>query len=191
MNVKDARFIKGIKGTDNILLEKKPHIAFFGRSNVGKSSSINALLGKKNLVKTSSKPGKTLEINFFEVNEKYFFVDLPGYGYAKISEKQRQKIRKMIFWYLFESGVKERVNVLIIDMKVGITEFDMQILEAFNEAGGKVVVLANKFDKLSQKDTRKAILKIEDSIKDFGFTIIPFSAFKKRGIDLFFKEIFG
>jgi GTP-binding protein len=96
INFEKIRFRKGIRGTDEILEEDKKQIAFYGRSNVGKSSSINTILGRKDLVKSSATPGKTKEINFFEIDEKLLFVDLPGYGYAKISKTEREKLRKMI-----------------------------------------------------------------------------------------------
>ena len=96
--IKTAEFVKGVVGTDPILKEKIPQIAFVGRSNVGKSSVINALTGKKGLAISSSTPGRTLQLNFFLINEKAYFVDLPGYGYARASLKQAEKMRKMIMW---------------------------------------------------------------------------------------------
>ena len=96
MNFNNIKFRKGIRGTDEINFENKKQIAFYGRSNVGKSSSINTLLGRNSLVKSSATPGKTKEINYFEIDEKMFFVDLPGYGYAKISKVEREKLRKLI-----------------------------------------------------------------------------------------------
>ena len=96
MDIKSAEFVKGIMGTDKILEDNKPQIVFVGRSNVGKSSIINLLANRKNLVKSSSKPGKTKQINFFLINKKVFFVDLPGYGFMKMDLKKKEKIRKLI-----------------------------------------------------------------------------------------------
>ncbi|HFC36125.1 MAG TPA: ribosome biogenesis GTP-binding protein YsxC, partial [Candidatus Moranbacteria bacterium] len=120
MQIKTAKFVKGIIGTDEILRDGKQQIAFVGRSNVGKSSVINSLVGIKKLAKSSATPGRTQEINFFLINDKVYFVDLPGYGFAKISKKQREKIRKMIIWYLSYAETKPCKVVLIIDAKVGI-----------------------------------------------------------------------
>jgi GTP-binding protein len=92
-NVKSAEFTRGIVGTNEILLGEKPQVAFVGRSNVGKSTLINSLVGKKDLARSSSNPGRTQEINFFLVNENIYFVDLPGYGFAKISKKRRETQR--------------------------------------------------------------------------------------------------
>ncbi len=97
-----ARFARGIRGTDTILNDSLPQIAFIGRSNVGKSSVINALLGST-LARSSSLPGKTQEINFYLVDERAYFCDLPGYGYARVPGKVSEKLRKLILWY-FTSG---------------------------------------------------------------------------------------
>jgi GTP-binding protein len=96
MEIKKADFVKSIRGTDKYLEDDFLQLAFYGRSNVGKSSSINAILNRKKLVKSSSTPGKTKELNLFEINEKFYIIDTPGYGYAKISEKEREKLRKLI-----------------------------------------------------------------------------------------------
>jgi len=131
MKIKTAEFIKGIKGTDEYLESEILQIAFYGRSNAGKSSSINALLGRNSLVKSSSTPGKTKELNLFEINETFFIVDLPGYGYAKISQTEREKLRKLIQWYILDCPIINRVNVLVLDGKVGLTELDEEILQTF------------------------------------------------------------
>src|SRR3990167_7680582 len=106
MKIISAKFVKGITGTDDILYDGIPQIAFVGRSNVGKSSVINSLVNQNELVKVGKKPGKTTEINFFIINNKFYFVDLPGYGYAELSPIEKEKIRKRMLWYLLESGAK-------------------------------------------------------------------------------------
>lgn len=188
-NFKDIKFRKGIRGSDKILEENKKHIAFYGRSNVGKSSSINTILGRKNLVKSSATPGKTKEINFFEVDEKIFFVDLPGYGYAKISKKEREKLRKLILWYILYSEVKNRVNVLLVDIRRGLENFEKELLEIFQERGEEVVLLVNKIDKLNQKEKHKAELEIKKELGE-KIKIIFFSAKTGKGKDKFLDLIF-
>ncbi|MFA7385930.1 MAG: ribosome biogenesis GTP-binding protein YihA/YsxC, partial [Candidatus Paceibacterota bacterium] len=121
MEIKKAEFAKGVIGDDYGTKDNLPHIAFFGRSNAGKSSVINSLSGKKDLVKTSKLPGKTREANFFKINNSFYFVDFPGYGYAKRSISERNKMIKRIFWYLKFSKSKPNAVFLIIDAKVGIT----------------------------------------------------------------------
>ena len=177
---KNIKFRKGIRGTDEILLENKKQIAFYGRSNVGKSSSINTLLGRKNLVKSSATPGKTREINFFEIDEKMFFVDLPGYGYAKMSKIDREKLRKLILWYILDSQVQERLNILVIDVRRGLGDFDRQLVEIFQELNEDLVILVNKIDKLNQKEKHQAEKEINS---EFGerIKVVFFSAKTGRG----------
>src|SRR6185369_12085856 len=104
-----------------ILTDGVPEIAFVGRSNVGKSSLINSLVNRKDLVKVGKKPGKTTEINFFSINhKKCYFVDLPGYGYAEASPKQKESIEKLILWYLMYSEASLQKVVLILDVKAGL-----------------------------------------------------------------------
>lgn len=164
MKVTTAEFVKGINGTDPILQSPLPHIAFAGRSNVGKSSVINSLSGRKNLVKSSGEPGKTKEINFFVINKKYYFVDLPGYGFAKLPFKKREKLRKLILWYLTYSGVKPRYVVLIIDAQIGMTDLDREMLNILIECGHPLLVLANKIDRV--KPSKRVALKraIQDAV---------------------------
>jgi len=152
MEIKTAHFVKGITGTDPILTDGIPHIAFIGRSNVGKSSVINSLTGKRGLVKSSGKPGKTQEANFFLINKKIYFVDLPGYGFAKLPEKKREKLRKLIIWYLTYSGVIHKKVVLIIDARVGMTALDQEMLTILKECGSVFLVVANKVDALKSSE---------------------------------------
>ncbi len=164
MNIKTAEFVKGIIGTDKILEDRKPQIVFIGRSNVGKSSVINSLVQRKNLVKSSSVPGKTQQINFFLINKEMYFVDLPGYGFIKIPPKKKEKIRKMILWYLFRSKVKFKKTVLIIDAKVGPSEFDIEMFDLLNRHDYEIVVVANKVDKLKQGEISKQLKLLREKI---------------------------
>lgn len=167
MEIKSAKFVRGIVEMDQILKDGKPQIAFIGRSNVGKSRVINSLVGSKTLVKTGKAPGKTKEINFFLINNKFYFVDLPGYGYAEGGKEQIEKIRNMIVWYLRETGVKPTMVVLIIDIKAGLMEFDKNSLAVFREEGINYLIVANKADKLSQKEVSEQLKKIRnDSSED-------------------------
>ena len=188
MKITKSEFIKGIRGTDPITDGEMPQIAFFGRSNVGKSSTINMLLNRKKLVKSSGTPGKTREINFFNVNDKYLFVDLPGYGYAKVGKKERDKLRKLILWYLRETHPQERILILVLDSQVGITDYDQEILDIAIRRGESVVVLMNKIDKLNQKNKKIAL---DTVMEKTGFPVIPISATKARGREDFFEAVFN
>ncbi|OGG18290.1 ribosome biogenesis GTP-binding protein YsxC [Candidatus Gottesmanbacteria bacterium RIFCSPHIGHO2_02_FULL_40_24] len=148
MKIISAKFVKGITGTADILYDGKFQVAFIGRSNVGKSTLINSLVNKKHLARTSSHPGQTIRMDFFLINDKFYFVDFPGYGYAKLSGDKREKLRKMILWYLLYSEVKNRLVILILDAKVGITDFDRNTLDTFAEHKINHLIIANKIDNL-------------------------------------------
>ena len=181
-----AKFIKGIVGTNEILKDKQDQIAFIGRSNVGKSTLINKLIGSKGLVKTSGQPGKTQQINFFLINEdlpgEKYFVDLPGYGYAKISQKHREKMRKMILWYFISGVAKIKKVVLIIDAKSGLKEFDIEMINVLREYGHDFIIIANKVDKLNQKQYHKNLMEIKEELGE-DINILPVSAKTGRGKD--------
>ncbi len=185
--IKSARFIKGIVGSDPILDDRTPQIAFVGRSNVGKSSVINALVGMKKLAISSSTPGRTLQLNFFLINENRYFVDLPGYGYSKISLTSAEKMRKMIMWYLELNEVKPRKVVLIIDGNVGPTKFDMEMMELLEEHQHDVVVAANKMDKVKASEMVKKQRAIVEKLGTEN--IVYFSSKTKLGKEELLEKI--
>ena len=187
MKIQSAEFVRGIKGTDPILNSGLPQIAFVGRSNVGKSSTLNALLNRKDLVAVSKKPGKTTEINFFLVNAKIYFVDLPGYGYARADIKKREKIRKLIVWYLTSGEVRPTLVVLITDIQAGFTDFDKEMLQIIQEQGYPYVVVANKIDKLNQKEIARELLKMKNESN--VIEIFPHSAKTKKGTDVLREKL--
>src|SRR5689334_4944848 len=125
MNITSAKFIKSVVGEDEILSDGMPQVAFIGRSNVGKSSVINALAGQNGLAKTSSQPGRTQQLNVFLVSatggSKIYLVDLPGYGFAKGSKDMQEQLQQLIYWYLFGSDYQQKKVVLILDAVVGPT----------------------------------------------------------------------
>ncbi len=179
MDKQFPRFVKGIMGTNPILEEDKLNIAFIGRSNVGKSSVINSLLETKNLVKSSSKPGSTKQINYFEVNRKMYFVDLPGYGYARLSKKEQEKVSKMISWFLFASEIKRLVVVVIIDAKIGIRDGDENLVKELIEANKDVIIVLNKVDKIKEDLQLERVAELKKLFPTLR--IIPFSAKKDIG----------
>ena len=175
MKINSAEFLKGIVGTDVILTDGVPEYAFVGRSNVGKSSVINSLVNRKDLVKTSNRPGKTTEINFFGINnKKCYFVDLPGYGYAKRSPKEKESIEKLILWYLMYSNAAIAKVVLILDSKAGLTAFDEEMIRVLREKGYPLLIVANKIDKLNQKETSAQLRAIKEAAHEA--TVVAYSA---------------
>ena len=187
MKIQSAKFVRGIKGTNPILNSSLPQIAFVGRSNVGKSSTLNALLNRKDLVLVSKKPGKTTEINFFLVNAKIYFVDLPGYGYARADIKKREKIRKLIVWYLTSGETRPALVALITDIQAGFTDFDREMLHIIQEQGYPYVVVANKIDKLNQKEITRELLKMKNESN--VIEIFPHSAKTKKGMDILREKL--
>jgi len=188
MKITTAEFVKGVIGDNYGLNDNLPHIAFLGRSNVGKSSTINSLLNRKNLVRVSKKPGKTREANFYRLDKMCYFVDFPGYGYAKCSQKERDKLEKRILWYIQNSTTKPSVVVLIIDAQVGITQIDNEIIKTLRDNHHKIIIIANKIDKLNQKSLMTKISDIKKNISNVD--IFPYSAQTKQGQEKLLKYIF-
>lgn len=191
MNISKAEFLKGITGTDIILSDGVPQVAFVGRSNVGKSSIVNSLVNRKDLVKTSNRPGKTTEINFFGINNnKFYFVDLPGYGYAKRSPKEKESIEKLILWYLMYSETNLFKVVLILDSKAGLTAFDEEMIRVLREKGHRLIIVANKVDKLNQKETVAQLRAIKEAAHEAVVVAYSATTASVKERDALLREIF-
>ena len=158
-------------------------VAFAGKSNVGKSSMINALLNRKSLARTSAQPGKTQTINFYNVNQALYYVDLPGYGYAKVSLEAKAKWGKMIERYLHTSQTLKAV-FLLIDIRHDPSANDKLMYDWIVNNGYNPIIIATKLDKLKRSQVQKNIKAIKDGLKlRPGSKIIPFSAETKQGKD--------
>ncbi len=184
----EAKFVIGVVGSHNIISDNKLQYAFVGRSNVGKSSLINMLLGQKKLVRSSSTPGKTQQINFFDVEGKVYFVDLPGYGYAKISQKRREKLRKLILWYFISGEANISKVIIVLDAKIGLTDFDRDIINVLEENNYPYIIVVNKIDKLNQKRLYASLKSLEKELSD-DVEIIPVSSLKGKGRELLLNKI--
>ncbi len=181
-----VQFTRGIHGSDPILGMPYPQIAFVGRSNVGKSSIINALLGGV-FARVSATPGKTQEINFYTVDDRLFVVDLPGYGYAKLPIPIAEKIRKHILWYLGGGEVRPKIVLLILDARVGVTDQDRELIDVVRNEGHPLLVVLNKWDKLNQSEAVHALRDFKNAYPDIE--VIPASAEKKYNIPLLFDRL--
>lgn len=160
-----------------------PEIAFAGKSNVGKSSLINGLLNRKSLARTSAQPGKTQTINFYNVNKNLYFVDLPGYGYAKVSVEIRAKWGKMIERYLHGSPQLKKV-FLLIDIRHVPSENDCMMYDWIVDNGYEPVIICTKLDKIKRSQVQKNLKLICEKLDLVpGTTMIPFSAQTKQGRD--------
>ena len=162
---------------------KYPEVAFAGKSNVGKSSLINALMNRKALARTSSQPGKTQTINFYNINNEMYFVDLPGYGYAKVSQTEKEKWGKMIEKYL-KTSKKLKAVFLLIDIRHDPSANDRMMYEWMDYQGYAPIIIATKLDKIKRSQVQKNIKAIREGLKvKPGTIIIPFSAETKQGRD--------
>ena len=158
-------------------------VAFAGKSNVGKSSLINALMNRKSLARTSSQPGKTQTINFYNINDMMYLVDLPGYGYAKVSEREKEKWGEMIERYL-KTSKKLKAVFLLIDIRHDPSANDRQMYEWMVYQGYAPIIIATKLDKIKRSQIQKNVKAIREGLKvEPGTIIIPFSAETKQGRD--------
>ncbi|SFG34211.1 GTP-binding protein [Halobacillus alkaliphilus] len=166
-----------------------PEIALAGRSNVGKSSFINKMIQRKNLARTSSKPGKTQTLNFYIINDLFHFVDVPGYGYAKVSKKERAKWGEMMEEY-FSEREQLRATALIIDSRHKPTEDDVIMYNYLKHFGLPVMVIATKLDKLKKSQKHKQLKTIQEVLEmEEEDTLIPFSSETGEGKELAWKTM--
>lgn len=160
---------------------KLPEIAFAGKSNVGKSSLINGLMNRKSLARTSSQPGKTQTINYYNINDEMYFVDLPGYGYATANEQVKAQWGKLIEDYLHQSG-KIKAVFLLIDIRHAPSENDCIMYNWILDRGYQPIIIATKLDKIKRSQIQKQIKLIIDTLDVVDDTIvIPYSALTKQG----------
>lgn len=165
----------------------RPEVAFAGKSNVGKSSLINALMNRKSLARTSAQPGKTQTINYYNINDAIYFVDLPGYGFARVSESVKVQWGKMIERYLHTSRQLQAV-FLLIDIRHAPSENDRTMYDWICSNGYRPIIIATKLDKINRSQIQKQLKLIKTSLKaEEGTVIIPFSAESKQGRE----EIYG
>jgi GTP-binding protein len=187
-----AEFVTGAVDPKGFPTDDLPETAFAGRSNVGKSSLFNRLLGRRKLARVSKTPGRTREINFFLINNCWSFVDLPGYGYARVAKKKREVWDRSIGGYL-SSRRNLRGVILLLDLRRGITDLDRALMQHLGEQGISYLPVATKIDKLRSNPKRQAIKELEKTIKQApGFPIlpvIPVSAHTGEGIPLLWQRI--
>lgn len=169
-----------------------PQVALAGRSNVGKSSLINTLLGRRSLARVSATPGKTITVNFYEVNKKLFLVDLPGYGFAARNPKDKEKWSALTDGYFTQNKNADLIRgvIQLIDSRRGITDDDRMMLEWMNASGMYYIIAVTKIDKLNKTERERSLASIsEDESVAQGTPIIPFSSLKGEGKQELWREI--
>ncbi len=188
MRHQQASFVRSAPTRREFLEDGRAEVAFVGRSNVGKSSLLNRLLGRKNLARISSSPGKTRAVNYFLIESRFYFVDLPGYGYAKVAKTERQSWAKLMEQYF--QHVKDRVHVIqLVDGKVGATELDVQASEYLSSLGCGRTVVATKMDRVRPNQRARRLVEIRDQLTLQTETLIAFSAQTGEGVKELWKEI--
>ncbi len=185
--ITSAEFVKAATSLKGLPEERLPQIAFLGRSNVGKSSLMNALMGRKNLVKVSSTPGKTREINFFGVNKKFYLVDLPGVGYAKVSNSKRDEMSDFIREYV-EKCQDLKGLIYLVDIRHGGHAIDIETVESIRESGCPVLIIASKLDKVNKTELAQGMKKIRENF-DLDADPLCVSSLKKIGLDYLWEDI--
>lgn len=183
MRIDSAEFVRAAHGGEDFIADGRPQVAFVGRSNVGKSSLMNRLLGRKGLARTSSTPGRTRSINYFLINRRCYFVDLPGYGYAKAAKRDRQSWAELVDRYFRHAGGEDREGMLarivqhvqvvqLIDAKVGATPLDVEAHAYLTSFGSPVTVVATKIDRVGKGRRAQALAAIAG---DLGSATEPIS----------------
>ena len=188
MNFQNVEFHISAAAPKDFPRDRLPEIAFAGKSNVGKSSVINRILQRKNFARVGEKPGKTIHVNYFTVDKKCFFVDLPGYGYAQVSQKEKERWGKLMEDY-FAAG-RIDLGVFIVDARHAPTNNDITMAQWFLDSGCPFVVVANKLDKVkkSQIEGNLKVIREDLELPD-DCPVIPFSAEKGDGRDALVKLI--
>ena len=183
MNLHNVNFLISAANTKDFPQRKFPEIAFAGKSNVGKSSVINRILMRKNLARVGDKPGKTIHVNYFTVDGCCYFVDLPGYGYAKVSKAEKERWARLVESYL-SSERNIRLIVQIIDIRHKPTKDDYDMLSFLYNSNAPFVIALTKKDKLKKTAYEKRIDEVIDELQDYeGIQLIPFSAVDGTGVD--------
>lgn len=178
--IKNSEFVISAADKGGFIKDEFKQIVFSGRSNVGKSSLINSLLNRKKLAKISQTPGKTKLINYFLVNQNFYFVDIPGYGYAKVPKSEKNKWKKLIGDY-FETEENISAVIMIIDIRHDPMDSDIQMIKYFTSLGLRQLLIANKSDKLSNNKVSSNVAKLKKMFsRESIFDIIPYSSTKNR-----------
>ena len=189
MNLQKVEFIRSAAQPNAFVADGLPQIAFSGKSNVGKSSVLNCVLQRKNFARVGQKPGKTVHINYFKVDERAYFVDLPGYGYAQVAASEKERWGRLMEAY-FARAERITLGVMIVDARHAPTKLDCVMADLFKDTGRPFVVVANKLDKLKISEIEPNLRCIRETLGlSEDVNLIPFSAEKGTGREELVREI--
>ena len=189
MNVHRVTFVRSAVRPEDFPRDGRPQVIFAGKSNVGKSSVINRILNRKNFARVGAQPGKTVHINFFDVDQTAYFVDLPGYGYAKVSKAERARWGRLMEWY-FGQLSHSAVGIHIVDIRHAPTADDITMANWFRQSGVPCLIVANKCDKIKPSQRPACLEQIRQTLAlPDGAELLPFSAAKGEGREELFAWI--
>ena len=191
ININNANIAITVGNSRQFPRDPRPEVALSGRSNVGKSSLINTLLNRKSLARVSSSPGKTITINFYDIDKKLYLVDLPGYGFAKHAPEDKKKWSALTDGYFTQNKNIDRLCLVVqlIDSRVGPTADDEMMLDFLSQSGLAYIVVATKVDKLNATERKKNLEAISSHPLIDGIPVIPFSSLKKEGKDELWRTL--
>ena len=192
INVNNSGIVMTVGNSKQFPRDPRPEVALSGRSNVGKSSLINTLLGRKSLARVSSSPGKTITINYYDIDKKLFLVDLPGYGFAKRSKDSQKSWSSLTEDYFLKNPSEDAIKLVLqlIDIRVGPTEDDIMMINWLIEKDVPFIIVATKTDKLSKAQLNTALASLDkEYFSGTGIEVIPFSSVTRDGKDLLWNKI--
>lgn len=192
ININNSNIAMTVGNAKQFPLDPRPEVALSGRSNVGKSSLINTMLGRKSLARVSSTPGKTITINYYDIDKQLYLVDLPGYGYARRSQESKRSWSSLTEDYFLKNPSADAIKLVIqlIDVRVGPTDDDIMMINWLIDCGVPFIVVATKADKLSKSELRRQLDSFEENyFKGTGISVLPFSSVTRDGKDELWSKI--
>ena len=193
ININNSNIAMTVGNARQFPRDPRPEIALSGRSNIGKSSLINTMLGRKSLARVSSTPGKTITINYYDIDKQIYLVDLPGYGYARRSHESKRSWSSLTEDYFLKNPSADAIKLVVqlIDVRVGPTDDDIMMINWLIDCAVPFVVVATKADKLSKSELRRQLESFEENyFKGTGIEVLPFSSVTRDGEDELWSKIF-